>query len=44
MEEIATLLLNYGILGSLEFKEVPETLKKEVKKILDESGVGFLTE
>lgn len=41
---IVMFLANRVILGSLEFKEVPETLKKEVKKILDENGVGFLAE
>lgn len=32
------------ILGKTEYKDVPATLKPQVKEILEESGLGFLAE
>lgn len=40
---IAMFLAQRIILGLLTYPEVPEVLKPEVKKILIESGMGFLT-
>ena len=41
---IAMLLAQRVILGKMTFAEVPEVLQPAVKKVLVESGLGFLAE
>lgn len=41
---IAVFLAQRVILGKLLFNDVPTVLKEQVKDILVESGLGFLTE
>ena len=41
---LAVMLANRIIIGKLEYKAVPETLKPQVKEQLEDAGVGFLAE
>ncbi|WP_256972497.1 hypothetical protein [Saccharibacillus sp. O23] len=41
---LAVMLANRIIIGKLEYKAVPESLKPQVKEQLEEAGVGFFAE
>lgn len=41
-EMLAVMLANRIIIGKLEYKTVPESLKLSVKEQLENAGVGFL--
>ena len=41
---LAMLMATYIMKGSLKYSEVPEMLKPQVKKILEDEGLGHLAQ
>ncbi|CRK80296.1 CD1375 family protein [Neobacillus massiliamazoniensis] len=44
MSALAMLYATYIVKGDKQYKDVPELLKPQVKQILEDQGLGYLTQ